>query len=144
MSKSELIERARQASLADYFTQNGYETERSRDELHVKGYGGLFVNIETNEWYCFSQADKNGGKNAINCLTDIIGMDFKSAVEALTGSNISHRDYRPVSQFQQKPKELTLPPRAENMQKVFAYLCKTRDIDGSIVSELAHDGLLGE
>ena len=48
---TEQIEKARQASLADFFIQSGYETERSRDELHVKGYGGLFVNIETNEWY---------------------------------------------------------------------------------------------
>ena len=83
------IEKARQANLAEYFIQNGYEVEQRRDELHVKGYGGLYINTETNEWYCFSQADKHGGRNAINCLTDIIGMDFKSAVEALTGERMS-------------------------------------------------------
>lgn len=87
------IEKARQASLADFFTQNGFETERIRNELHVKGYGGLYVNTETNEWYCFSQAEKHGGRNAINCLTDIIGMDFKSAVEALSGANMTYMDY---------------------------------------------------
>ena len=86
---TDLIEKARQASLADFFTQNGFETELSRNELHVKGYGGLYVNTETNEWYCFSQAEKHGGRNAINCLTDIIGMDFKSAVEALPGANMT-------------------------------------------------------
>lgn len=37
---TDLIEKARQASLADFFTQNGFETELSRNELHVKGYGG--------------------------------------------------------------------------------------------------------
>lgn len=67
---TDLIEKARQASLADFFTQNGFETERIRNELHVKGYGGLYVNTKTNEWYCFSQAEKHGGRNAINCLTD--------------------------------------------------------------------------
>ena len=88
-STSEQIEQARRASLADFFTQNGFETERIRNELHVKGYGGLYVNAETNEWYCFSRAEKHGGRNAINCLTDIIGMDFKSAVEALSGANMT-------------------------------------------------------
>ena len=141
-STTEQIEKARQASLADFFIQNGYETERSRNELHVKGYGGLYVNTETNEWYCFSQADKHGGKNAINCLTDIIGMDFKSAVEALTGERLSHRDYRRIEQMPQEKKELLLPERADNMRKVFAYLCKARKIDSKIVSDLAHNGLL--
>ena len=109
---TDLIEKARQASLADFFTQNGFETERIRFELHVKGYGGLYVNIETNEWYCFSQAEKHGGRNAINCLTDIIGMDFKSAVEALSGANMSYMDYRKISPKLPQKKELVLPERA--------------------------------
>lgn len=139
---TEQVEKARQASLADFFIQNGYETERSRSELHVKGYGGLYVNIETNEWYCFSQADKHGGRNAINCLTDIIGMDFKSAVEALTGERLSHRDYRQISKAPPEKKELVLPERAADMRKVFAYLCQTRLLDREIISALAHEGLL--
>ncbi len=67
---TEQIEQARQASLADFFTQNGFETELSRNELHVKGYGGLYVNTETNEWYCFSQAEKHGGREIIPRLID--------------------------------------------------------------------------
>ena len=47
---TEQVEKARRASLADFFTQNEFETERIRNELHVKGYGGLYVNTETNEW----------------------------------------------------------------------------------------------
>lgn len=136
------IEKARQASLADYFIQNGYETERTRNELHIKGFGGLYINIDTNEWYCFSQADKHGGRNAINCLTEILGMDFKSAVEALTGERLSHIEYRTSEQQPQKKKELELPECADNMRKVFAYLCQTRMLDSKIVSELAHEHLL--
>ena len=138
----DLIEKARQASRADFFIQNGFETEHIRNELHIKGYGGLYVNIETNEWYCFSQAEKHGGRNAVNCLTDIIGMDFKSAVEALSGSNMSYMDYRKISLKLPQKKELVLPERADNMRKVFAYLCQSRRLDNKLVSELAHDGLL--
>lgn len=100
------------------------------------------MNIETNEWYCFSQADKHGGRNAINCLTDIIGMDFKTAVEVLTGESLSHRDYRQISKAPPEKKELVLPERAADMRKVFAYLCQTRLLDREIISVLAHEGLL--
>ena len=139
---TEQVEKARQASLADFLIQNGFATELTKNELHVKGYGGLYINTDTNEWYCFSQADKHGGRNAINCLTNIIGMDFKSAVEALTGENISHGVCNPTEQAPPKPRELIIPERAESMRNVFAYLCKARKIDSKIVSELAHSGLL--
>ena len=139
---TEQVEKARQASLADFFIQNGFEAELTRNELHVKGYGGLYINTDTNEWYCFSQADKHGGRNAINCLTEIIGMDFKTAVEALTGENISYGVYKPTEQTLPKNKELIIPERAESMRNVFAYLCKARKIDSKIVSDLAHNGLL--
>lgn len=139
---AEMIEQARHADLTEYFTKNGYEVERRCNELHVKGYGGLYINTDTNEWYCFSQADKHGGRNAINCLTDIIGIDFKTAVEALAGGNISHGVYNPTEQTLPKKKELIIPERAESMRNVFAYLCKARKIDSKIVSDLAHNDLL--
>lgn len=82
----ELIQKARNADLADYFQRSGYECELRKNELHVKGYGGLFVNTQTNEWFCFSQQGNNrGGKNPVNCLTDVLGIDFKTAVEQLSG-----------------------------------------------------------
>ncbi len=136
------VEKTWRASLADFFTQNGFETERIRNELHVKGYDGLYVNTETNEWYCFSQAEKHGGRNAINCLTEIIGMNFKSAVEALSGANMTYMDYRKAVPKLPQAKKLVLPERADNMRKVFAYLCQTRQLDSKLVSELAHNGLL--
>ena len=114
---TEQVEKARQASLADFFTQNGFETEHIRNELHVKGYGGLYINTDTNEWYCFSQADKHGGRNAINCLTDIIGMNFKSAVEALSGANMTYMDYRRDTPKLPQAKKPVLPERADNMRK---------------------------
>lgn len=67
---TEQIEQARQASLADFFIKNGFEAELTRNELHVKGYGGLYINTDTNEWYCFSQADKHGGWEIIPRLID--------------------------------------------------------------------------
>ena len=36
---TEQVEKARRASLAGFFIQNGFEAELTRNELHVKGYG---------------------------------------------------------------------------------------------------------
>lgn len=69
-------------------------------------------------------------------------MNFKSAVEALTGERLSHIEYRASEQTSPKKRELVIPERADNMRKVFAYLCQTRKIDSKIVSELAKNGLL--
>lgn len=138
----EMIEQARSANLAEYFKSGGYEFEQRRSEVHVRGYGGLYVNEETNQWYCFSMSGKNGGKNAVNCLTGVIGLDFKTAISELAGYSIARpinytKPYEPP-----KKRELVIPERADNMRRVFAYLCQTRKIDSKIVSELAQNGLL--
>lgn len=140
MEWKEQVDSARSADLAAYFQSGGYECELRKDELHVKGYGGLFVNLETGGWYCFSE--NKGGSNAVNCLTDIIGMDFKTAVQELSGSAISYTPRQEKKSFSAQKKELDLPKRADNMRKVFAYLCQTRGISADIVSQLAHDKLL--
>ena len=145
MDNNEQLERARNANLAEYFKASGYETEQIRNELHIKNYGGLYVNLDDNSWFCFSE--NKGGNNAINCLTEIVGMDFKRAVEELSGHSITHSEtktnsYVNTSNISDKSKELELPERADNMKMVFAYLCKTRGISPEIVSQLAHDKLL--
>lgn len=142
----EQIESARGANLAEYFRSHGYECEQKKDELHIKGYGGFYVNVNTNQWTCFSE--NKAGSNAVNCLTEVLGMDFKTAVKELAGGAISYTPQRENNSFsaQKKaeaaPKELVLPEKADNMKKVFAYLCQTRKIKAEIVSQLAHDKLL--
>lgn len=138
----EQIEIARSANLADYFLSHGYDCELRKDELHIKGYGGFYVNINTNQWTCFSE--NKGGSNAINCLTDMLGIDFKTAVKELAGSatSLSHNSFSVRKNAEAVHKELVLPERADNMKKVFAYLCKSRGISAKIVSELAHEKLI--
>lgn len=139
----EELQAARGANLAEYFQTHGYDCELRRGELHVKGFGGFYIKTDTNEWYCFSKGGKNGGRNAINCLVEMLGMDLKTAVSELSGCSYSrsptHEHY---SSPPPKKRELVLPERADNMRNVFAYLCQTRKIDGKIVSDLVRDGLL--
>lgn len=138
--RNEQLERARNANLAEYFKASGYETEQIRNELHIKNFGGLYVNLNDNSWYCFS-ANK-GGNNAVNCLTEIIGMDFKTAVEELSGKRFEQHQHETSQNNIGVKKELELPERADNMKMVFAYLCKTRGISAEIVSQLAREKLL--
>lgn len=140
MEWNEQVEAARSANLAEYFQTHGYECELRKNELHVKGFGGLFVNVETGGWYCFSE--NKGGSNAVNCLTELLGMDFKTAVKELAGNAVSFIPRRENTSFSEKKNELVLPEKADNMRKVFAYLCKTRGISADIVSQLAHEKLL--
>lgn len=138
----EMIEQARSANLAEYFKSGGYEFEQRRSEVHVRGYGGLYVNEETNQWYCFSMSGRKGGKNAVNCLTDVIGLDFKTAISELAGYSFARPVYHEQIAAPPKKRDLVIPERADNMRKVFAYLCQTRKIDSKIVSDLARNGLL--
>ncbi len=136
----EQIECARSANLAEYFQSHGYDCELKKGELHIKGYGGFFVNVNTNQWTCFSE--NKGGSNAVNCLTEMLGMDFKTAVKELAGNAVSYTPKHETNSFSAQKKEIVLPEKADNMKKVFAYLCKTRKINSEIVSQLAHDKLL--
>lgn len=139
----EQLQAARSANLAEYFQTHGYDCELRRNELHVKGFGGFYIKTDTNEWYCFSKSGKNGGRNAVNCLVEMLGMDLKTAVSELSGCSparlISYEHYSPPPP---EKRELELPERADHMRNVFAYLCKTRNIDGKIVEQLVRDGLL--
>lgn len=140
----EQLQAARSANLAEYFMSHGFDCELNRNELHVKGFGGFYINTETNEWHCFSLGGKNGGRNAVNCLMQMLGMDLKTAVTELSGYAPPVRSAERLTYAQSKPtkKELVLPEHADDMRKVFAYLCQTRKIDYKIVSDLVKDGLL--
>lgn len=139
----EQLQAARSANLAEYFQAHGYDCELRRNELHVKGFGGFYIKTDTNEWYCFSKSGKNGGRNAVNCLMEMLGMDLKTAVSELSGGSPARlNSYERYSPPPPEKRELELPERADHMRNVFAYLCKTRKIDGKIVEQLVRDGLL--
>ena len=139
----EQLNAARSANLAEYFQSHGYDCELRNKELHIKGYGGFYINTETNAWHCFSKSENNGGRNAVNCLMEMLGMDFKTAVSELSSYSYSHPiSYEPTVKPPPEKHELQMPERADTMRNVFAYLCQTRKIDGKLVEGLIRDGLL--
>lgn len=147
------IESARKANLADFFRNSGYECEQKGDELHVRNFGGLYINTSRNSWYQFSE--QRGDSNPVNCLTDVLGMDFTSAVSALSSEafqkNISKASQKTVqaqevqaSKEQEKNQnvELEMPVNEHEKKRIFAYLIKERNIDAKLVQELVDKKLL--
>lgn len=94
------------------------------------------VTIRGGEWY--DHAEQRGG-NAISFLQRTYNMSFPDAVQALLGG-----DFKPVEQKPPESKPFALPEAYSDMRRVFAYLTKTRGIDGRIAGAFAHDKLLYE
>ena len=141
----EQITNARNASLVDYFERNGYKTQRHGGEVYVKEIPGLCINEERNSWY--NHYTSVGGNNSVNCLTDIMGLAFKDAVNELASEVVS---VNPPQYFQRYDKEikknenveLKMPEKNGDEKKVFAYFSQTRKIPAVIISNLIKSGLL--
>ena len=149
-----LSEEARRASLLDYFRGSGYTVERKGAEYYIKEFAGLCINPEKHLW--FHHYTGEGGSSAIDCLTKVLGRDFKQAVFELTGQDVTTArssdysgEHRPKFTSPPKPdrpapekKELQMPEQSKNMRQLFAYMCQARKIPAPIIEELVHAGLL--
>lgn len=140
------IQSAKEANLADFFRRNGYECEQHGNELHVRGFGGLYVNTIDNTWYQFSS--QQGNHNPVDCLVDVLGMDFTSAVSELSTvnfekniSNYPPKTETPTAKTQEKT-ELSLPENEHNKNRIFAYLVKERGIDAALIQDLVNQKIL--
>lgn len=132
----ESIRRSRQADLKSYFEQRGYELHREGNKGHhrVVGHQGLI--IKGNMFYQFSTEEKG---NSVDCLVKVFGMSFKDAVAELAGQPVTQINKSELPAISHR---FELPPRGPNMRRVFAYLCKTRGIDKSILMPLVKNKLL--
>ena len=94
------------------------------------------MTVRGSEWY--DHAEQRGG-NAISFLQRYYNMSFPDAVQALLGG-----DFKPIEREQPEPKTFALPEANSDMRRVFAYLTKTRGIDGKVLTAFAHDRLIYE
>jgi len=144
----EQISQARGANLIDYFRRSGYELKRHGDVLYVKEIPSLCIRESTGAWYY--HYEQTGGNNSVNCLTQILGKNFMTAVEELSDGSIGTKAeaVHGVSAAPPKPKsdkirhDFVTPERMPHMKDVYAYLIKTRCIPRETVDEFVHKGLL--
>ena len=151
----QLVERARETDLLEYFRSSGYKVEKRGSQFYVKDFPGLCIKPETNAWY-HHYTGVGRTNNSVDCLTLVLDKSFNQAVFELTGRDVTETrtsDFpkKQAPQFTSPPKtippektkkELHMPEQAPDMRQLFAYLCQTRKIPAAIVEEMVHAKVL--
>lgn len=129
------IQQARQANLVAYLQAAGYDLQAEGQQYRLPGHGGLL--ITRNYWY---QKSMERGGNSVDFLVQILGLDFRAAVEALAGA--APAPPAPAPGSAPKAKTLKMPSAHCNQRRVIAYLTKTRGLPAALVVDLIRAGLL--
>lgn len=137
----EQIEQANNADIADY-VQARFQCEIAGKEIHIKGYGGLYVNPETNQF--FRHSNNTGGKGLLEFCKKILDMPFVEAMRECVGEAAEIKQFTPKAAVDpQEKKEFSIPEKADNGYKnIYAYFINTRSISPDVVREFANKGLI--
>ncbi|MDE6852900.1 MAG: DUF3991 and toprim domain-containing protein [Lachnospiraceae bacterium] len=134
-----------QVDIVSYARDIGYTVIRKGNYYSLKEHDSVMIDPQKN---CYWRNSKPGNGSNISMGGSVIdfAMEFQgvSLDEALwvlgnrINFNSSSRSVTPVQKRQNEPESKTpqLPPKGQNMHKVFAYLIKTRGIAAEIVQEL--------
>lgn len=139
---NEQIEQAKNTDLAEFVKLQGFDCEKTGREIHIKGYGGLYINPQKNNFYNFSES--TGGVGALQFCQKVMGMSFLEAMKTLAG------EAKEVRQFSEnKPQELPkekrdfkAPEKSDNCKKVYAYLINQRSISPGLINDFIKQGIL--
>ena len=132
-------EQARQTDLCELLRSQGETLKRSGTEYEWKD-GSQKVTIRGNLW--FHQYDRQGG-DAIDFVRRFYHKDYPEAVSYLLGGcNGTLSVSPPIERKPSKPFEL--PPRNENMRRVYAYLLSKRGLDRDVVNTFAYKQMIYE
>ncbi|GHU55999.1 hypothetical protein FACS1894132_12910 [Clostridia bacterium] len=152
---NEQIEFARSVNLAEYVSKQGYELEKAGKEIHVKGFGGAYVNPQTNEWNWFSSGvgghdtisfvknfENNTFVNAVKKICDEYGyMPSKSPTERQSSQQRTQPNFTPKAPTVfEKPEQAVNQNGNPDNRRVFAFMTQTRKIPQEIVAEFIKSG----
>ncbi len=135
MISEEILEQARHADLVEYLRLRGVSLKREGNEYRVLDIGGGLM-VKGYKWHWWS-ADKAG--KAVDYLIEFYGMTLQQAVSELMDCPVV--DEIPTSYVACQTCS-QLPDRNSDNRRVIAYLCKSRKLDYSIISELLKQRLL--
>lgn len=129
---------ARQTDIAGTAPQSGRTLKRSGSEYEWLD-GGQKVTIRGNLWY--HQYDQVGG-DAIDFVRRFYNKLYPEAMEYLLGETGGTLTVLPP--VQKEEKNFVLPPKNDNMRRVFAYLLNRRGIDREVLYAFVHKGMIYE
>lgn len=134
---------AKEASALEYAKAAGYDLLQEGSTHYLREHDSMVFTL-AGRWFWNSR--QLSGR-AIEFIMHYEGRSLAEAVNLLAGDNptpSSPSKYASPPQPTPPPKPFQLPERADNMRRLFAYLCKTRCIDQAIVEYLVHEKRLYE
>lgn len=133
-------EEARRTDLAAFLRQQGEKVKRSGTEFVWLDHGQRMT-IRGNLW--FHQYEQVGG-DAIDFACRFYGMDYPEAVKLMLAMrSIGVGTAQGIVEPFTKP-SLELPPKHENMRRVYGYLLRRRGIDKDVLDAFVYRGLVYE
>lgn len=129
---------ARQTDIAELLRSQGETLKRSGSESEWMD-GGQKVTIRGNLWY--HQYEQVGG-DAVDFVRRFYNKSYPEAMEYLLGGSGGTLAVSPSVQKEEKP--FVLPPKNDNMRRVFAYLLNCRGIDHEVLYAFVHKGMIYE
>ena len=129
---------ARQTDIAELLRSQGETLKRSGSEYEWMD-GGQKVTIRGNLWY--HQYEQVGG-DAVDFVRRFYNKSYPEAMEYLLGGSGGTLAVSPSVQKEEKP--FVLPPKNDNMRRVFAYLLNRRGIDREVLYAFVHKGMIYE
>lgn len=132
-------EQARQTDIAELLRSQGETLGRSGKELEWN-HGSGKVTIRGNLW--FHQYEHQGG-DAIDFVRRFYNKNYPEAMEYLLGGCSGTLVSSPPVQ-KKPPISFALPPKNDNMCRVYAYLLNCRGIGRDVLYAFAHKGMIYE
>lgn len=129
---------ARQTNIAELLRSQGETLKRSGSEYEWRD-GFEKVTVRGNLW--FHQYEQVGG-DAIDFVRRFYNKLYPEAMEFLLGRSGGVLTVSPPVQKEEKP--FVLPPKNDNMRRVFAYLLNRRGIDQEVLYAFVHKGMIYE
>lgn len=130
---------AASVDLEEFLRSQGETLIRSGREKRLKSDHSVTVN--GNEWY--DHATRKGG-GPISFLQTFHGLSYPEAVSQLLGEGGGIIYPSAKEKKVEPPKPFELPPKNQDMRRVYAYLLKQRHIDRAVISHFAKAGLVYE
>ena len=131
--------RAASVDLEELLRSRGEGLIRSGRDKRLKSDHS--VTIQGNEWYDHA-AGKGGGP--ISFVQTFYGLSYPEAVSFLLGGEEGIVYPAAQEKVVEPPKPFELPPKNQDMRRVYAYLMKQRHIAHEVISAFAKEGTLYE
>lgn len=133
-------QQARQTDLCELLRSQGEQLKRSGSEFEWRN-GSEKVTIRGNLW--FHQYERVGG-DAIDFVRRYYNKSYPEAMEYLLGGANGTLVMAQTVPRKKSDEPFELPPRNDNMRRVYAYLLTKRGIDKEVLDTFVRHGLIYE